>query len=191
MSLDLRWLDALISGDPADEPEVLPSLEAFHSVSATAPVLTPSPELRHRVLAAADAAPLAPFTTRLAALFDLSAARVTALLDTLSDPSSWISFCPGVALIHVEGGPKTLHADVGFVRVEPGDSFPMHRHEGQERVLVLQGELEEEEGPRRGPGAVIVAEAGSAHRVRSVGSVPLIWAVVVYGVEFDPIETSG
>jgi anti-sigma factor ChrR (cupin superfamily) len=56
--------------------------------------------------------------------------------------------------VHLVGGSATAGADVGFVRITAGTTFPPHRHLGEEHVLVLQGSYQDSDGtdrPRRRP----------------------------------------
>jgi putative transcriptional regulator len=148
--------------------------------------VAPSEGLRGAVLASVAArTKLAGFTERLAALFDFGAARAEELLREASGRpgEGWEAIpLPGVRLFHFAGGPRVAGADCGLVRLEPGARFPQHRHGGDEWVLVLAGEAEEEEtGGRWLPGDLLHRGAGSVHAYRAVGSVPFVFAVVLHG----------
>ncbi|MCA9658980.1 MAG: cupin domain-containing protein [Myxococcales bacterium] len=169
-----------------------PAWEALVLALPTADERPPT-ALRDRLLASLDAPSerFAPFAERLAALIDVGAERARELLAALADPSRWVApFGPGIALFHLEGGPAVAGADVGFVRVAPGVTFPHHRHLGDERVLLLQGRLEDSEGVTAGPGALLAQGAESAHAVTSIGDEPLIYAVVVFGVDIPGVDPS-
>jgi anti-sigma factor ChrR (cupin superfamily) len=47
--------------------------------------------------------------------------------------------------VHLTAGPRSP-ADAGFVRVAAGTVFPLHRHVGDETVLVLQGSYSDSDG---------------------------------------------
>jgi putative transcriptional regulator len=127
----------------------------------------------------------APFLHRLAALTDLSSVEVQAILRRIKDlweESPWA----GCELIHLQGGPATVGADTGLVRLQPGCRFPLHRHPS-EHVLILQGALQEAADGTEGS---IIRKAGDqfsltgAHTFTALPGEPLIYAVVVYDVEF-------
>lgn len=141
--------------------------------------------LRARLMGSVAEDRYAPFLHRLAALTGLSAAEARAILRRISDPweqSPWA----GCELIHLQGGPATAGADTGLVRLQPGCRFPLHRHPA-EHVLILQGALQE---AADGAGGGAIRKAGDqfslsgAHTFTALPGEPLIYAVVVYGVEF-------
>jgi anti-sigma factor ChrR (cupin superfamily) len=74
-------------------------------------------------------------------------------------------------------------ADVGFVRVEPGVRFPYHIHKGKETALILQGGVREDDDTIYQTGDLYVATV-DAHSFTALPGEPLIYAVVVWGVEF-------
>ncbi len=160
----------------------------FSALAREVPPIRPPESLRGRVVGSAAAAPFAPFISRLGHLFDLRAEAVERVLSGLGGDGAWQPLSDGVELVHVAGGKATARADVGLVRLAPGATFPRHTHLGPERVLVLQGVLEEPDGRRFGPGSLIDAAGGTEHHVRSVGVEPLVWAVVVFGVKIEGIE---
>lgn len=146
-----------------------------------------SPQLRRRLLDSVDAEPFSPFVGRLATLLDLGRQKVERLLQRMDqawETAPW----PGVMLQHLEGGPSTAGCDVGFVKVEAGQEFPYHVHGGTERVLVLQGGFVDSDGSVYRAGAQIEAREG--HHFVALPGVPLIYAVVVPGVEFPEVDRS-
>jgi anti-sigma factor ChrR (cupin superfamily) len=64
---------------------------------------------------------------------------------------------------------KTLHVDrqsrlvTSLVRMGPGTSLPMHRHQGVEQFFILEGDCNVH-GERLGPGDFHRATPGSVHR---------------------------
>lgn len=144
---------------------------------------TPSAGLRDAVLASVAARTrLTGFAERLASLFDFGAERAAELLrEAAGDASGWEAIpLPGVKLFHFTGGARVTGADCGLVRLEPGARFPLHRHGGDEWVLVLTGEAEEEgTGARWLPGDLLYREPGSVHAYRAVGDAPFVFAVVL------------
>src|SRR5690606_3150475 len=177
-------------GDDESEGEGLADEDAWHALALALPPRAPSPALRARLLAsvAAPEQRLAPLRDRLARLFDVSVERSAELLALAFDPATWRELLsPGVALYHLQGGPAVAGADVGLVRVEAGARFPHHLHLGEERVLVLQGELVEDGGGRSRAGDVVVMAGGTAHAFVAGDGEALIYAVVVDGVDIPGI----
>ncbi len=75
------------------------------------------------------------------------------LLSSLSDAARWEPGpLPGSSLFHLDGGPRIATADAGFVRLPAGLEFPVHRHLGSERVLLLEGSYRDSDGKHWGPG---------------------------------------
>lgn len=175
--------------DPRDEALDLDE-PGWEALALALPPSTPSAGLRGRLLAsvAAPAGRFAPMIDRLAALIDAGAERAEALLEGLGDPGRWLPMLPGIGLVHIEGGPAVAGADVGFVRIEAGVRFPFHRHLGDERVLVLQGEVLDDSGERARAGDLLAMPAGGAHAFRAGDAEALIYAVVVFGVEIPGVE---
>jgi putative transcriptional regulator len=130
----------------------------------------------------------APFLDRVAELFDVAASTATEYLSRIADPAHWeAAIAEGIALVHLDGGPRTAHADVGFTRVAAGSSFPIHTHDGGECTLVLQGRYRDSDGSSVGPGDRVDMPAGSTHSFEVLLGEDLIFAVVVEGVRFhDP-----
>ncbi|HRI11153.1 MAG TPA: cupin domain-containing protein [Nannocystaceae bacterium] len=165
-------------------------LEALEALALALPRPSPSPGLRDRLLAsvAAPERRLAPFADRLAALFDVAVARASELLAALADPRAWKALSPGIGLVDVDGGPAIAGADVGFVRVEPGHTFPHHRHLGSERALILRGALVESDGRIFRAGDEARMEAESEHSFAAGPDEALVFAVVVFGVDLPGYE---
>jgi anti-sigma factor ChrR (cupin superfamily) len=78
-----------------------------------------------------------------------------------------------------------------LVRIQAGARFPMHRHVGPERVLVLQGSYREEPGGRvYGPSDWHEMATGSSHAYLALPGQTLLLAVsVVAGVEVEGLGT--
>jgi quercetin dioxygenase-like cupin family protein len=174
-----RW-----AADDSMEPDAL--AEAFTALSVALPAPPAGPELRARLLARATDPEhrFAPFVARLARLIDVAQTRARALLAGLARPEIWQAFLPGVELVHLEAGPACVGADVGFVRVKAGATFPVHHHRGDERVLVLQGGYTDSAGAVGRAGDLVELPAGSSHSLTALPDGPdLIYAVVVFGVD--------
>jgi quercetin dioxygenase-like cupin family protein len=152
-----------------------------------APVAPTKPSLRARLLDAVSAPSeaLAPFAARLASVFDVTVDRARCYLQSVFDADAWEdAIGDGVALVHLVGGPATAGADVGFVRLAAGGSFPHHRHDGHETTFVLAGAMRNDDGAVYRPGDQLVLPAGSEHTFEALAGDDLVFAVVVFGVSF-------
>jgi quercetin dioxygenase-like cupin family protein len=109
----------------------------------------------------------------------------------IDDPSTYDRVIPGAVLIHFEGGPACAGADCGFIILPAGTKFPWHRHDGDERVLVLQGTLIDHDGTRIGPGQEDHKPAGSEHEFAAAPGDDLIFCARVWGVRFDVEKPPG
>lgn len=183
---DLNNLPLWAADDLADDAIAPDDLaELFTALSRALPPQPAPPGLRARLLAAV-AAPehrFGPFAARLARLIDVAHDRARALLTDLARPDIWQPFLPAVDLVHLPGGPAVAGADVGFVRLAAGATFPMHRHLGDERVLILQGAFKDSDGTTHHAGAELHQPPGSSHSFTALPGPDLIYAVVVFGVE--------
>lgn len=134
----------------------------------------------------------APLFGALGELFDLGDLELAALFETALEPGGWVQGpLPGLELFHLAGGPRVAHADNGLVRLAPSTHFPMHRHLGPERVLVLEGGyVDEPSGKRYGPGDLHEMEAESAHAYVTVPERSTLFAVsLVSGIHIDGLGT--
>jgi quercetin dioxygenase-like cupin family protein len=160
----------------------------------TPPAKAPPQLLRERLLATVARPRLrfAPLFGALSALFDLGDIDLAGLFERAASPSAWVETpIPGARLIHVEGGPRVAGADNGLVLIAAGGRFPMHRHLGVERVLVLDGGYHDAPGGRRYlPGDLQEMPAGSSHEVAALPERSLLFAVsVVTGVDVEGFGT--
>ncbi len=173
-----------------DLTEALTSVvEIATSADSPGSVRAPSTGRARLMAAIAEAERFSPFLDRVAAFFDLTAAAVKELLKAVPGADGWEAFpVPGVELMHMDGGPRVAAADVGFVRMAPGTAFPRHRHVGLEEDVVMQGAYEEDDGTVVRAGDSIANAAGTSHGFKVISDVPLIFAVVVPGVEIEGVD---
>jgi len=149
-----------------------------------APV-SPKGSLRERLLGLAGGVErFAPFLDRMMALFDLPEAAADAELRTIDTPEAWDDMVPGVRFRDFEGGPAIGDAHGGLVRVEPGGSFPEHEHIGEEAMLLLQGQVEDEKGNRYRAGDTIISASGTSHALANLGDEEVIYAARIIGLNF-------
>ncbi len=157
--------------------------------------LTPPPKappqlLRERLLAtiARPRLRFAPLFGKLTDLFDLDDTELAGIFERAATPGVWLaSQIPGTRLMHLAGGPRVAGADNGLVALPAGGRFPMHRHLGQERVLVLAGGYRDEPSGRVYlPGDLQEMTRDSSHALVALPEVELLFAVsVVTGVEVE------
>jgi quercetin dioxygenase-like cupin family protein len=195
-----QFIREAFEGEEADEPAALGallSLEAALQEAALQPgavqpgaavsETAPRPGVLGRLELALSEPPqrYAPFFALAAELFDLPESAVIAQLARLKDPSVW-SFAglPGVASVRVEAGPGVREAETLFVRFNPGARFPLHRHVGLERVLVLEGSYEDNTGVLHRAGELREWPSDTEHSFR-VGDETCIFASVVFGRRFS------
>jgi len=116
----------------------------------------------------------------LARMADIANDVMAGIVRGLDDVANWLPGPgDGLQVAHVPSGAATANAVVGFVRIAPGDSFPTHRHEGKEIVLVVQGSYRDSDGSIVRAGDVAEREVGSIHSVRALDGPDLIYLAVV------------
>jgi len=164
------------------EPE--PSLEGLSGRAAAG---------RKRLLDAleveVDNAGRAPWAAaRLQAFFDLSATAAAAIIRRARQQASWEpGLIPGMSLLHLQPGPSWATADAGLVKLAENLVFPTHSHIGIEISLVLEGELEFDDGVvLRAGDAELRMEAGSTHSYRVRGPECVFALVLHEGIRMGP-----
>lgn len=172
-----------LARSPAFAAQVRAAEEELVLVGLSAEPVAPSTGARARLQAAlADESPFAPLVSALARFVDLAEAHMRELVGALGDLARWEPGPgEGVQIFHLDGGPATAGAVVGFVRIPAGAVFPEHTHVGRERVLVMQGTLLDEDGSAARPGDVVEQPAGSTHFVRASDDEDVLLLVVVDG----------
>lgn len=146
----------------------------------------PGSSIRDRLLGAASTTGrFMPFLDRMMRIFDLPESQASQELGTIDEPSSWDKMLEGVQVRDFEAGEACGEAHGGLVRVEPGHAFPRHTHVGEETVLVLQGELEDDAGNRYRAGDTILSDDGTSHALRVVGEQALVYAALVVAINIE------
>ncbi len=149
------------------------------------PLATPG-SLRERLLGAAGGLHrFLPFLDRMMALFDLPEPEAEGHLHSIDKPEAWEDMLPGVRYRDFDGGPALGEAHGGLVRLQSGEVFPHHSHVGEERVLILQGELVDDQGQRYRAGDLVVSADGTSHELRAVSEGETIYAAVVTAIVFS------
>ena len=178
-----------VSAPESDEAAASLIAELDHVMASALEPMNPSATLLARLQATVVSPPqrYAPFFGRVAELFDLTEAQVLSEFARLAEPDVWrFAGLPGVRNVRVRGGPRTAGAEVVFARFAPGTRFPRHRHQGVERVLVLEGEYAASDGIVHRAGELREWGAGTKHGFR-VSDEPCIIASVVFGREFEAL----
>ena len=141
--------------------------------------------LRERLLATVARPRLryAPMFGALSELFDLGDSALADLFERAADPNEWTAArVPATELFHVQGGPRVAAADNGLVRIQAGARFPMHRHAGLERVLVLEGGYRDDPSGRvYGPSDWHEMASGTSHAYVALPEQTLLLAVSLVG----------
>jgi predicted ChrR family anti-sigma factor len=149
--------------------------------------VAPRPEVLAQVLAGARLGSLSAFLGRLARFFDVTRERARELLELVARPGDWAAGPDeGILLFHVDAGPGVPQGAVGLVRVAAGRRFPWHRHVGDERVLVLEGGFQDEDGRIYRAGEEAMMPGGSDHFFTALPDQDCVFAAqVTGGIEFE------
>jgi putative transcriptional regulator len=149
--------------------------------SLALPPVEPSSDLRARLMRELEGPRrYAPFASRVARLFALDERRADELLARAADVASYRALpIAGVSLANAAVGRSLEGASASFVRMEPGARFPMHRHDAEERVLVLEGGYREDDGREVHAGELVVNRMHSSHEVTVFEDSPCVSAVLL------------
>jgi quercetin dioxygenase-like cupin family protein len=181
-------VEQAVRRDPALAAELASyDAAAARLIEGVAPV-APPPAIRDRLLASIGGGRFERFVQRMTEIYDVAVDRARELLGLIEDPKTYEEAFPGFAgvnLIHFAGGQAAAGADCGFILMPPGGEFPWHRHDGEELVLVLQGEMIDVDGTVYRPGEEDHKPPASEHSFTAGTAEPLIFAARVWGVRFD------
>ncbi len=176
-------LERQLKATPDARQDSLALQRALDTLALAEKPVYSSQDLKNRVLGAIE--PVTRFgglVTRCAAMFDLSAERISALLEKIDriEQDDWQATpIPGVRILRFSGGPRVAAASCGLVQVQAGRLFPAHRHRGHEWVLVLQGHAQDDSGRRYSPGDLAYWGVGTRHSLRVLDDDALVFAVVL------------
>lgn len=169
-------VERAIEADPALAAEL-------DSYLALTPAVAPGADVKARLLASVGGGRFDAFSGRMSKLLDVTVDRARELLGLIERKASWENPVPGVHLIHFDGGPAYATADCGFVRIEPGCTFPWHMHRGEEVSVVLLGTLRDSGGKVWQAGDEIVHAQGSEHDLTAGDEGAMYVARVIDGIE--------
>lgn len=151
---------AAVESAIATDPSLATELDAYFDVAPTA---TPGADLEARLMASVGGGAYESFASRLTTLLDVTVDGARELLGLIERKASWENPVPGIHLVHFQGGPAYAAADCGFVRIEPGCTFPWHTHRGEEVSVILQGSMRDRDGKVMSVGDELVQSQGSEH----------------------------
>lgn len=174
---DAAAVEAAVEADPALAAELDVCLTTL------VPAVTPSPHVAQQLMAAVGGGRFDRFAQRLTSLFDVSLDRAREILALIDRPASWVNAAPGIHLVHFTGGPACAGADCGFVRIEPGCTFPWHTHRGKEVSVVLEGSVRDRDGRERRTGDEIVHTHATGHDLVAGPEGVLYVACAMGGIE--------
>ncbi len=97
----------------------------------------------------------------------------------------WDEIVPGVKA-HVVKEDPARHMRAVLIWAQPGARHPLHRHLGDENILVLQGRVRDDRGIY-GPGEICRSRAGSAHTEEAMPGEDCVCYVTYYG-DLEPLE---
>lgn len=119
------------------------------------------------------------FADRLARMFQIGTADAEGLALLLEDPAAWKPFA-GWEVIAVEPGVGLKGALSTIVRFQPGTTFPLHEHLGDELNFLLEGGFREvaSGGAEVWRGEELFKPAGSAHEFTTLAGSVCIAAVL-------------
>ena len=185
--LPLYAVNALAADEAAEveraveaDPTLAAELDSY--ISLIAPI-TPSPDVKARLLASAGGGRFERFADRMAKLFDVTVDRARELLGLVERAASWENPMPGISLIHFDGGPACAAADCGFVRIAPGCTFPWHTHRGEEINVILAGTLRDSTGKVLQAGDELVQPENTQHDLTAADDEVIYVARAMNGIE--------
>jgi hypothetical protein len=174
--LEAAAVERAVQADPALAAEL-------DSYLALVPPVTPSPAVMARLLASVGGGRHESFASRMSSLFDVTVDRAREILALIERPASWETPVPGVHLVHFAGGPACATADCGFVRLDPGCTFPWHKHLGEEVVVVLEGTLTDHQGITWKAGEEITHDLATEHQITAGPEGAMYVARAMNGIE--------
>ena len=180
---EYRAIQTKISASPTLQKELVMIRHALQPLALAEKPIHPSNHLRNKILSSIrDQTQFDGFIERFADFFDLNRPTSQNLLAkiNLESDSLWKStLFPGVTIMKFSGGSRVAMATCGIVQVKPGKLFPAHQHQGNEEILVLQGEARDDKGYIFAPGDRFHFSAGSRHSFYILGDETFVFAVVL------------
>lgn len=181
---DARRVDRALSASKQLREQLDEIQESLHGVAIAEPPIRAGEQLKQRIMTSITREQrFLGFSDRFAELFDVAGDRARQLLEKIDQPlaDGWTStaLLPGVGIFEFPGGTRVGSATCGLICVEPGTVFPRHQHQGEEWMLVLQGQARESDGRILKPGDLVRSEAGSEHAFRVLSTEAYVFAVLL------------
>jgi anti-sigma factor ChrR (cupin superfamily) len=174
---EARVVERAIAGNPELAAELAAYQQTTGELGSVIQPVAPAPEVKERLMASVGGGRFAAFAARLAKLYDVTVERAHELLGLMDRTASWRPQIPGISLIDFDGGPAAAAADCGFFKLTPGALFPPHKHLGEERVIILAGQIRDVVNDRVcTAGDEYVQLEGTSHYLQCVGSEECIYA---------------
>ena len=177
--------DASLAKSGVVDAELAGAKEAVAAIGLTTSPAMPPTTVRERLLASRmRQGRFGIFADRIARMFDISVTDAETLMKRIENPSEWTAFLvEGLEMIPVAAGPKCAGAIATLVRIQPGATFPEHKHVGDETMLVLDGGFSEpaEGGEEVWRGDEIFRGDGSAHTLVALPGAPCVAAALIFG----------
>lgn len=185
---DTRRVEVEASADTAYAEKLAEAQKLMLHLSLLAPEQEPSDRCKEQLFAHfANGGRFATFLDRVSSMFAFSVDEIRNFFAGLDDESSWDPGpTEGLALWLHHGEPVMEGGLMGFVRMQPGVTFPYHRHLGQEHLLVLSGGYRNDmNGNIYWPGDDDFCDPETEHTITCVSQIPCIAAFVIReGMEF-------
>jgi quercetin dioxygenase-like cupin family protein len=182
---DLGRTQAALVNSGISDGEIRRTANAIAAIGLAAAPESPPSSVRDRLMATERrGGKYGRFSDRVARLFDIDAAAAEALLKRIESPDAWTdALLDGVHVIAVDAGPSRRQCTATLVKIEPGASFPFHRHHGEETMVMLDGGFHDPnaEGHEAWHADELIQSDGSGHELHAIGSSPCIAAVLIEG----------
>ncbi|MEZ4452829.1 MAG: hypothetical protein R3B09_25430 [Nannocystaceae bacterium] len=157
-------IDAIMATG-AVTPVEAATLEAVHSIALYTIPTRPSPRVRENLLASLNGRMrYLPFLQRVADLLDIDADMAQTILTTVDHRVGWTEDDDGVRTRAVPAGPKLRGVQTALIRASAGTVLPRPSPATSARLLVLAGELRDDDGRLAGAGDQLRRPNGSRYR---------------------------
>ncbi len=177
--------------DKNSESVLLECSQELENIALSIAEVTPSKELKTTIFAdlqATGSEKYAGFIKYLMRFFQLPKATITTILDSLNDISApaWDkSPFNGAYLHHFKAGGNHADAHCGLIYLKPGTKISNHEHLGEEKMLVIEGEVIIDDGKIYRSGELAISKKGSSHALQAGDNSAAILAVIANdGVNF-------
>ncbi len=166
----------------------------LESVALKIDSVVPSNKLKQSLFAHLEksgAEKFSGFIPRLSRFFNLSTERIKEILDSVKDVNLPLwdkAMIEGAYLHHFKAGGEISEAHCGLIYLEPGTQITEHEHLGEEKMLVIQGEVTTSDGKTYLPGEVAISDEGTSHTLKAGKDSVCIFAVIANGgVDFKDL----